>query len=243
MRLQPVERRDGSTGTRVWPDRRRGASSLSLPPPALTINIVDSNIRYMRTAAPLLLPLFRSANQGRILAALYLSDNEKSIADLADALSVPYATVHREVGQLLSAGLLAENRVGNSRLMGPNRTSPYYPALHELLELAFGPVPLLRAELEAIDGVAGSAIFGSWAHRALGQQGAPPADIDVLVVGTPDAALVYSACSRVEQVLGRPVNVTILTEAEWSEATPFLKEVRRGGMLTVTGTLGEAEMA
>ena len=216
---------------------------MSPTPHALTIHIMDSNIGYMRTFAPLLLPLFRSANQGRILTALYLSDHEKSIADLADELSVPYATVHREVGQLLSAGLLVENRVGNSRLMGPNRASPFFPPLHQLLELAFGPVPLLRTELEAIDGISGSAIFGSWAHRALGHQGAPPADIDVLVVGTPDAGLVYSACSRVGQIVGRPVNATILTEAEWNEATPFLEEVRRGGMLAVTGALGDSEVA
>jgi DNA-binding transcriptional ArsR family regulator len=190
----------------------------------------------------LLLPLFRSASQGRILAALYLSDHEKSIADLAEELSLPYATAHREVAQLLGAGLLAENRVGNSRLVGPNHDSPYFPPLHQLLELAFGPVPLLRAEFEAIDGISGSVIFGSWAHRALGQQGAPPADIDVLVVGTPDVALVYAACSKVGLIVGRPVNATILTEEEWNEATPFLEEVRRGGMLAVTGTLGDSEV-
>lgn len=197
----------------------------------------------MRTAAPLLLPLFRSANQGRILAALFLSDHEKSLADLAEELSVPYATVHREVGRLLSAGLLAENRVGNSRLVGPNEASPYFTALRQLLVIAFGPVPLLRAEFETIDGITGSAIFGSWAHRAQGDQGAPPADIDVLVVGTPAVARVYAACTRVGQALGRPVNPTILTDEEWGEATPFLEEVRRGGMLAITGALGNAEAA
>lgn len=196
----------------------------------------------MRTAAPLLLPLFRSANQGRILAALFLSDAPKSIADLSDELAVPYASVHREVVHLLEAGLLSENRVGNSRLLQSNHASPYYPPLHQLLELAFGPVPLLKAELEAIDRITGSAIYGSWAHRALGRRGAPPADIDVIVVGSPDIALVHAACSRVGQVLGRPVNPTILSDEEWRESTPFLDEVRRGGMLPVTGTLDGGEL-
>jgi predicted nucleotidyltransferase len=195
---------------------------------------MDTNIRYMRTAAPLLLPLFRSANQGQILAALYLSDGEEPIAALAEKLAVPYTTVHREVTQLLAAGLLAERRVGNARLIGSNVTSPFYSPLRQLLELAFGPVPLLRTEFESINGINSSAIFGSWAHRALGEPGPPPADIDVLVVGAPDVTLVYAACSRVGQILGRPVNATILTETEWSESTPFLDEVRRAGMLTIT---------
>lgn len=208
-----------------------------------TINILDININYMRTAAPLLLPLFRSANQGSILAALYLAQAPKSIAALSRELEIPYATVHRETGQLLKAGLLAEQRVGNSRLLEPDHTSAYYPPLRQLLELAFGPVPLLAAELGSIQGIAGSAIYGSWAHRALGHEGAPPADIDVLVVGSPDIARVHRACSRVGQALGRPVNPTILSDSEWRTPTPFLDEVRRGGMLPVTGTLDSSEVA
>lgn len=197
----------------------------------------------MRTAAPLLLPLFRSANQGRILAALFLSPEPKSIADVAGELSVPYATVHREIGQLLAAGLLTESRVGNSRLLHPDHDSPYFSPLRELLELAFGPVPLLRSELSPIEGISASAIYGSWAHRALGHKGTPPADIDVVVVGSPDVAVVHAACSRVGRVLGRPVNPTILSETEWHEPSPFLDELRRGGMLPVVGMLDGQQSA
>ena len=107
------------------------------------------------------------------------------------------------------------------------------------MEIAFGPVPLLKAAFEHISGVEAAAIFGSWAHRTLGRPGAPPADIDVLGVGTPDPAQIYDACSRVGATLRRPVNPTILTSHEWNQRTPFLDEVRRGGLLAIAGNLDE----
>ena len=37
-----------------------------------------------------------------------------------------------------------------------------------------------------------------------------------MVIGTPDADAVYSACDRVERQVGRPVNPSILSPAETS---------------------------
>ncbi len=205
----------------------------------LHISNSDSNIHFVRETPPLLLPLFRSANQARLLTAVFLGHDPQSLSELASDLAIPYSTVHRETTQLLNSGVIVENRVGNTRLLEPNTTSPFYGPLRELLEIAFGPVPLLTSEFEHIRGVEAAAIFGSWAHRTLGKPGPPPADIDVLVVGTPDPAQIYDACSRVGATLRRPVNPTILTPHEWNQHTPFLGEVRHGGLLTVVGNLDE----
>ncbi len=161
-----------------------------------------------------------------------------TIRDLSERIEAPYATVHREVGRLLQAGLLTEHRVGNARLIGPEEQSPFHRPLRELLEAAFGPVPLLQQAFAGLDGVDGVAIFGSWAHRALGPPGPSPGDIDVLVVGQPEVREVYAACSEVGRSVGRPVNPTILSRAEWQDDTPFLREVRAGGLLHVIGVLG-----
>ena len=205
----------------------------------LHISNSDSIIHFVRETPPLLLPLFRSANQARLLSAVFLGHDPQSLSELAKVLAIPYSTVHRETAQLLDAGILVERRVGNTRLLEPNTASPFHGPLRELLEIAFGPVPLLKAAFEHISGVEAAAIFGSWAHRTLGRPGAPPADIDVLVVGTPDPAKIYDACSRVGATLRRPVNPTILTSHEWNQRTPFLDEVRRGGLLAIAGDLDE----
>jgi DNA-binding transcriptional ArsR family regulator len=67
----------------------------------------------MRTTAPPLLPLFRSAGQAELLAALFLDpQQEHSIQDLARQADVAYPTAHRELMRLLEAGLVCERRVG-----------------------------------------------------------------------------------------------------------------------------------
>ena len=196
---------------------------------------MESNLHYMRTEAPLLLPLFRSANQERILSSVFLVESRKTIQALSLDLDIPYPTVHREVGRLLEAGLIKEEKVGNYRLIEPNRTSPYYKPLRELLEISSGPVPFLKNAFRGIRGVQKVLIFGSWAHRTLGLRGTAPEDIDVLVVGQPDIRKVYAACASVNKQLGWSVNPTIMSLDEWQADTPFLKNLRKGGVISVIG--------
>ena len=189
----------------------------------------------MRTEAPLLLPLFRSANQERILSSVFLAENQKTIQNLSLDLDIPYPTVQREVGRLLEAGLIKEKKMGNYRLIESNKTSPYYKSLRELLEISSGPVPVLRNAFGGIKGIEKVLIFGSWAHRTLGRRGTPPEDIDVLVVGQPDIRKVYAVCASVGKQLGWSVNPTTMSNEEWQADTPFLKNVRKGGVINVIG--------
>ncbi len=181
------------------------------------------------------MPIFRSANQERLLSSIFLTENRKTIQDLSLDLGIPYPTAHREVGRLLEAGFLKETKMGNYRLIEPNRSSPYYKPLRQLLEISSGPVPMLRKAFGGIQGVERVFIFGSWAQRALGRRGKAPDDIDVLVVGQPDIRKVYAACASVGKQLGWSVNPTTMSDEEWQMDTPFLRNVRKGGVIDVIG--------
>lgn len=196
----------------------------------------------MRTAPPLLLPIFRSASQARLLAVAYLSAQEElSVQDLAARSDTAYATAHRELQQLLEAGLLRERRVGHVRLLRPNEQSPYFRPLRELLQTAFGPVPLLRAALGQIAGVEAVAIFGSFAARLADRPGPTPADVDVLVVGSPELSVIYDACARVAREVDRPVNPTVFSLQEWRSDDVFVNQLRSESLVPVLGEkiLGE----
>jgi predicted nucleotidyltransferase len=192
----------------------------------------------MRTAAPLLLPIFRSAAQAHVLAAVFLAPEPLTIQAIADRANVTYSTAHREIGRLLAAGLFSENRTGNYRLIEADVTAPTYVNLHGLLETAFGAVPVLERLLQGIDGVAAVAVFGSYAERALQIPGSAPGDIDVLVVGDGlDINQIHRACSEAASLLHREVNPLILSVDEWKASSTFLDQIREGSLLPVIGDL------
>jgi predicted nucleotidyltransferase len=188
----------------------------------------------MRTSPPPLLPLFRSSGQARLLAELFaLPEGEGlTLAALGRAAGLAPSRVHREVESLESAGLVKSERVGTARLVRPDAESPYYPELRSLLLKAFGPAVVLEPLLSEVPGVEEASLFGSWASRYLGEPGLAPGDIDLLVVGEVDPGDVYRACRRAEDVLGRPVNPTILSRQEWTDReSGFVRAVQEGPRL------------
>lgn len=95
-----------------------------------------------------------------------------------------------------------------------------------------GPEPVLRSALAEIEGIREAFIFGSWADPA--QRSA--ADIDVLVVGEPDVSEVYDAVSAIEAGLGRPVNMSIRSPAEWENGDGvFERGVKYGPRVDLIG--------
>lgn len=182
----------------------------------------------MRTAAPQLLPLFRSEGQGRLLARVYLgADRPATLAELARELGVDDGGLTREANRLERAGLVWSERAGRNRILRPNENSPYYRDLYGLLLKAFGPAAVIGPELARIEGVERAYLFGSWAARYVGEEGPDPADIDVVAIGRPSQLAVARVERELGDRLGREVNVTIVRPEEWETAeSGFLQQVR-----------------
>jgi DNA-binding transcriptional ArsR family regulator len=174
------------------------------------------------------MPVFRSRQQGELLAAVLSSPGEEhSLTDLARRIGAALSTVQREVTRLEVAGVLRSRRVGNVRLVQANRGSPAYEPLAALAERYFGAPAVLREEFARVAHIDQLMIFGSWAARLVGEPGPQPTDIDVLAVGIPDRDDAYAAALRVERRLGRPVNVTIRSAGSWEAAKDgFVRQVK-----------------
>ncbi|MGH8942535.1 MAG: ArsR family transcriptional regulator [Acidimicrobiia bacterium] len=159
------------------------------------------------------LPLFRSPEQERLLAELFVfAQQPLSLSQLAQRTGSSMGGVHKEVERLERSGLVISKTSGRSRLVEPNRSSPVYTELRSLLTKSMGPEPLLREALATIGGIHEAFIFGSWADP--GQMA--PHDIDLMVIGAPDPGQVYDAVSSVEAEVGRPINVVLRSEEEWA---------------------------
>jgi predicted nucleotidyltransferase len=168
---------------------------------------------------PPLLPLLRSRLQGDLLTLVLLTPaQEWSLTELAARVGASVSSAQREVSRAEQAGVVTSRRLGNTRLVRA-ADSPLTGPLTELLLRAFGPRQVLAEELAAVNGIEAAYLFGSWAARYAGEEGRPPADLDVLVIGTPDRDELDEAAQRVEERVAREVNVTIRTPQWWQEGT------------------------
>jgi len=199
----------------------------------------------MRRPPPLLLPLFRSETQARLLARVYLlPERALPLADIARELGVDRGTLTREADRLEEAGLVVSERVGRQRILHPNEDSPYYPELNGLLVKALGPINLIEPALARIDRIREAFIFGSWAARYLGEPGPPPGDVDLLLIGEPEWGTVARVARELTELLGQEVNPTILSPERWRAADEgFVRQIKREPRieLTTAGTRPKAE--
>lgn len=172
----------------------------------------------MRTAPPALLPLLRSQVQGDILASVYLAPGaEFSVTELARRAGVSVKAAAHEVARLVDAGLLADRRAGNLRLVRRGPETPLTRPLTDLLAVTYGAVPVLADALSGVPGVEAAYVYGSWAARYKGEAGPVPGDVDVLVVGTADLDVLDEVAREAGRRLGREVAIHRVSSANWAK--------------------------
>ena len=185
--------------------------------------------------------IFRSQLQGDLLARVLLTPGRFTISALARDLGAPIPTVQREVSRLENAGVLASSRVGRARLIEADESNPALEPLRQLVVVAFGPPCVVAEELGHVDGIREAFLFGSWAARYGGEEGRPPGDVDVLVVGAPNRDELFEACQRAGARLSREVNATVVSPERWAAAAePFVQEIQRRSLVKVAGQRRDA---
>lgn len=190
----------------------------------------------MRSDAPALMPIFRSQHQGQLLSKLLVDqDREYTLSELARELDIPLTTVQREASRLTVAGLIRDRKHGRNRLVSANPANPAIGPLTALVMLSFGPHDVIADEF-ALEGVQKVIIFGSWAGRYAGEQGPPPNDIDVLVVGDEIGKIgLYAAAERAEKRIGKTVSPVLCSPASWQDPGDWalVAEIKRRPFTTV----------
>lgn len=121
--------------------------------------------------------------------------------------------VHRLLTRLAKAGLVTTERVGNQKYYQANADSPVFSELSGLVRKSIGLAqPLQEALAPLADHVTAAFVYGSVAR---GEEGAG-SDIDLMVIGKGLAyPELFEALQRAEQQLGRSVNPTLMSPAEW----------------------------
>ena len=195
-----------------------------------------SDDRDVPTVAPQLLTVFRSRLQGELLALVLVDpDRPWTIDELAQRMGEPYQTVAAEVRRLQQADLITVSVIGRTKHLSANTANPYIQPLTQLAIMAFGPPLVIHEEYSGVAGIDEMYIYGSWAARYRGESGPTPHDIDLLIIGTPDRDEVYDAAQRAQRRLGRQVNPTLRTQAQWDTATDgFSTQLRSSPMIQIS---------
>jgi predicted nucleotidyltransferase len=145
--------------------------------------------------------------------------------------------VHRQLQRLADSGLVLATREGNQKYYQANPRSPIFSELHGLVQKTVGVVePLRRALTPIARRIQAAFVFGSIAKKT----DRADSDLDLFIVSDqltyPDA---YQALQEAEHAIGRPINPTVMTRAEWrrkrSAADSFVKRIVGQPKLFVIG--------
>ena len=183
--------------------------------------------------------LFTSTQQ-RVLALLFgQPDREFFVTEIIALAGSGRGAVQRELARLAGSGLAAVSRVGNRKHYRANPESPLFDEICSIVRKTIGLEESVRSALEPLtDRLILGLLFGSVVRGT----DTAASDIDLLLVSD-DLTLeaVYTALASLERSLGRRVNPTVFTSAEFDKRrraeAGFLTRILQGPHVVVAGRL------
>lgn len=163
--------------------------------------------------------LLGSKTRVTLLSMLMMNPRKRFyIRELSKILKIPYGMLYREVKNLVSLGIITEEKKGKITLLSVNMDLPYFAELRGLMIKTAGLGDAMRDALSGFVGIRYALIYGSLAS---GEE-TDRSDVDFLVVGEVDEEDLLRAMSGVEKDVGREVNYILWSEDE------FMERVREG---------------
>jgi predicted nucleotidyltransferase len=152
--------------------------------------------------------------QQRVLGLLFgQPDRQFQSAELIRLARGGVGAVHRQLSRLAEAELVTVTRIGNQKHYQARRDSPVFDQLHQLVVRTVGVAgPLRQALARKARAIRAAFIYGSVAK---GSEKAR-SDIDLMVISDSlRYADLFEALRAAEAVLGRTINPTVMTLAQW----------------------------
>src|SRR5687768_14684086 len=191
----------------------------------------------MERMVPLLDVLLPQTKQKLLSAVLLQPERSWYLSELARCLNVRPSSLQRELSQFTEAGIITKRRDGNRVYFRADRHCPIFEELSSLLIKTAGLVDTVRSVLTPLNPKIELAfIYGSVAS---GEERSS-SDVDLMVIGRASLADLAIGVRALEERLGRNVNPTVYTGAEFLKRirgkNHFLRSVLEGELLFVLGT-------
>lgn len=159
--------------------------------------------------------LGRSRIRQRILALLFdRTERRLHLRGVARAVDASAGTTARELERLVNAGLVERSTEGRQVYFQADRESPLFDAVHTIVQRTVGAPDVIRRHLAGLSDIDRAFVYGSYARRS---DLTATSDVDLMIIGSPDADELTDRVAAAERELGRPVNYTILTEDQLAQ--------------------------
>jgi len=156
--------------------------------------------------------LFGSKTRVAVLCKLFMnSDRSFYLRELSRELAIPYGMLYKEEKNLVSLGIVTEEKKGKITLISLNKKLPYLAELKNLITKTAGLGDLLTNLFSGFKQVRYALIYGSFAS---GEESSS-SDIDLLIIGNISEENVLRAISQVEKDIGREINYILWKEEEF----------------------------
>jgi predicted nucleotidyltransferase len=206
------------------------------------LGTIIPNMRIDLAPSTRLADVLFSPVQQRVLALLFGQPGRSfRSAEVITLAGSGTGAVHRQLIRLADSGLVTVTRVGNQKHYQANRDSPVFFELHGLVVKTIGLAgPLEEALAPFKDRIQVAFVYGSIAKGTDTAQ----SDIDLMVI-CDDLAYsdLYSALQKAEAALGRPVQVSLSTAAEWTSklaaGNPFVTKIQAQPKIPLIGSVDD----
>ena len=185
----------------------------------------------------LLADLLFGRTRGAILALLYgHADQCFYTRQIAREVDTSVGAVQRELENLSKVGLIVRSSVGSQVFYQANREAPIFREMQALVNKTIGIFSVLRSALHPLaKRILVAFVYGSMAHEEETAQ----SDVDLLVVGKATLDEILSRLSGVEKNIGRPINPTVYSVAEFkskfARGNHFVTAVLKGQKVFLLG--------
>jgi predicted nucleotidyltransferase len=210
-----------------------------MPNSGMMMPILGATSRSSRSSRKSLADALFTKTQQRVLGVLF-GQSERSFyaSELIRDTGTGSGAAQRELARLEESGLIVARRIGNQKHYQANAKSPLFAELRSIVLKTIGLAEPLRDALKPMaSDIRAAFVYGSVA-KATDQAAS---DIDLMVVSDNlSYGDVFGALEKVSRALGRSVNPTVYSAAEFSKRAKsenvFITRVIEGPKVWVIGT-------
>ena len=184
----------------------------------MIVPILGARARPTRSRRKSLADALFTRTQQRVLGVLFgRPDRSFYASELIRTAGTGSGAAQRELARLENSGLVVGRRIGHQKHYQANSASPLFEELRSIVLKTVGLAGPLRDALRPVaSAVRAAFVYGSVA-KAADRSGS---DIDLMVISDSlTYADVFGALERVAKTVGRQVNPTVYTVAEFSKRT------------------------